>query len=71
MKTAITPKTGTTAINKSLQFKSNQPSGNTWKVDRGTINQDGMFTAPAGPGTVTVTLTNGPDTDTATVTVTA
>jgi len=71
MKLAIAPKTATTAVNRSLQFKSTQPSGNTWKTDNGTINQDGMFTAPATPENATVTLTNGTLSDTATVTVTA
>jgi len=72
----VTPAAVTTLVGRTQQFSASVSNSSsqavTWSASGGSIDQNGLFTAPATPGTVTVTATSQADTTksgTATVTV--
>ena len=75
---AITPAMPTLASHAQQQFTAAGYdqfgatmglTGTQWSATAGSIDDNGLFTAPAASGPVTVTATNGSLSDTATVTV--
>jgi hypothetical protein len=70
----VIPGTSSVPVSQTAQFSAFLNGAGTsvsWSASGGTIDGNGVFTAPSSPGNVTITATSGQNTGTATVTVVA